>query len=60
MKNINATARIILRRNEDLIATDERSLPLLLSQESGSSLSELLVPNPPQFRLGLWVALLAE
>ena len=60
MKYALATARIILRRNEDLIATNERSLPLLLSEESVSSLSELLVPNPPQFRLGLWVALLAE
>src|ERR1700674_351861 len=60
MKYALATARIILRRNEDLIATNERSLPLPLSEESVSSLSELLVPNPPQFRLGLWVALHAE
>jgi hypothetical protein len=28
--------------------------------ESVSSLSELLIPTPPKFRLGLWVALLAE
>jgi hypothetical protein len=60
MKYALATARIILRRNEDLIATNEHSLPLLLRLESVSSLSELLIPNPPQFRLGLWVALLAE
>jgi hypothetical protein len=58
MKYALAVARIILRRSEDLIATSERSLPLLL--ESVSSLSELLILNPPQFGLGLWVALLAE
>jgi hypothetical protein len=38
----------------------EGFLPLLLGQESVSSFSEFLIPNPPLFRLGLWVALLAE
>ena len=55
---------IAWRRRKDEVrtrlATNERSLPFLLGQESVSSLSELFIPDPPQFRLGLWVALLAE